>query len=56
MKKDDIFQFFQQLAEDNPAPETELHFGNAYQLVVAVAEELDVGMEVEAQRDEVATA
>ena len=37
MKKDEIFEFFQRLAEDNPAPETELEYGNAYQLVVAVA-------------------
>jgi endonuclease-3 len=32
-----IFEFFRRLAEDNPAPETELEYGNAYQLVVAVA-------------------
>ena len=37
MKKDDIFEFFRRLAEDNPEPETELEYGNAYQLVVAVA-------------------
>lgn len=37
MKKDQIFAFFHRLAEDNPTPETELEYGNAYQLVVAVA-------------------
>ncbi len=37
MTKDQIFAFFRRLAEDNPEPVTELEFGNAYQLVVAVA-------------------
>ena len=37
MKKADAFEFFRRLAEDNPSPETELLFGNAFQLVVAVA-------------------
>ncbi len=37
MTKAEIFEFFRRLAEDNPAPETELAFGNAYQLLVAVA-------------------
>ena len=53
MKKDNIFQFFQQLAEDNPAPETELHFGNAYQLVVAVAlsaQATDIGVNKATER------
>ena len=47
MKKDDRFEFFRRLAEDNPAPETELLFGNAFQLVVAVAlsaQATDVGV------------
>lgn len=47
MKKADIFEFFRRLAEDNPAPETELEFGNAFQLVVAVAlsaQSTDVGV------------
>ena len=47
MKKDDIFEFFRRLAEDNPAPETELEYGNAFQLVVAVAlsaQATDVGV------------
>ncbi len=47
MKKDQIFQFFSLLAEDNPSPETELEYGNAFQLVVAVAlsaQATDVGV------------
>ena len=47
MTKDRIFEFFRRLAEDNPAPETELKYGNAYQLVVAVAlsaQATDVGV------------
>ena len=47
MKRDDIFEFFRLLAEDDPEPETELEFGNAYQLVVAVAlsaQSTDVGV------------
>ena len=32
MNKDQIFEFFSRLAEDNPEPETELEYGNAYQL------------------------
>ena len=37
MKKADIFEFYRRLAELNPSPETELEFGNTYQLLVAVA-------------------
>lgn len=47
MKKDDIFEFFRRLAEANPSPETELEFGNTYQLLVAVvlsAQSTDVGV------------
>ena len=47
MKKVDIFELFRRLAEDNPAPETELLFGNTYQLLVAVvlsAQATDVGV------------
>src|SRR5688500_9600274 len=45
--KADVFEFFRRLAEDNPAPETELEFGNTYQLLVAVvlsAQATDVGV------------
>ena len=47
MTKDQIFEFFRRLADDNPSPETELEYGNAYQLVVAVAlsaQATDVGV------------
>jgi endonuclease III len=47
LTRDEIFEFFRRLAELNPAPETELLFGNAYQLVVAVAlsaQATDVGV------------
>ncbi len=47
MTKDQIFEFFRRLAEDDPAPQTELEYGNAYQLVVAVAlsaQATDVGV------------
>ncbi|MCL6251448.1 endonuclease III [Altererythrobacter sp. KTW20L] len=47
MTRDQIFEFFRRLAEDNPSPETELLFGNAYQLLVAVtlsAQATDVGV------------
>ena len=47
MKSADTFEFFRRLAEDNPDPQTELMFGNAYQLLVAVtlsAQATDVGV------------
>lgn len=47
MKKADIFEFYNRLAEDNPAPETELSYGNEYQLLVAVvlsAQATDIGV------------
>jgi endonuclease III len=37
LKKADIFEFFARLAEDDPAPRTELEYVNAYTLLVAVA-------------------
>lgn len=37
MKRADVFEFYRRLAEHDPHPETELEYGNAYQLVVAVA-------------------
>ncbi len=42
-----MFDFFSRLAEDNPAPRTELEYGNDYQLLVAVvlsAQSTDVGV------------
>lgn len=47
MNKAQIFDFFSRLAEANPAPETELEYGNDYQLLVAVvlsAQATDVGV------------
>ena len=47
MKKADIFEFYSRLAEHNPAPRTELEYGNDYQLLVAVvlsAQATDVGV------------
>lgn len=47
MTRDQIFEFFRRLAQDNPSPQTELEYGNAYQLLVAVAlsaQATDVGV------------
>ena len=47
MKKADIFEFYRRLAEANPSPETELEYGNIYQLLVAVtlsAQSTDIGV------------
>lgn len=47
MTRDQIFEFFRRLAEDDPTPRTELVYGNAFQLVVAVAlsaQATDVGV------------
>jgi endonuclease-3 len=37
VKKADIFEFYRRLAENDPAPETELQWTNPYTLLVAVA-------------------
>ena len=47
MTRDQIFEFFRRLADDNPSPETELESGNPYQLLVAVtlsAQATDAGV------------
>ena len=47
LTRDQIFEFFRRLAQANPAPQTELAFGNTYQLLVAVtlsAQSTDVGV------------
>ena len=47
MKREDLFEFYRRLAEANPSPETELAYGNDYQLLVAVvlsAQATDVGV------------
>jgi endonuclease-3 len=36
MKREQVFEFFRRLAENNPSPTTELESGNPYQLLVAV--------------------
>jgi endonuclease-3 len=48
-----IFEFFRRLAENNPAPQTELAYGNDYQLLVAVvlsAQATDKGVNKATQR------
>ena len=47
MTKDQAFEFFRRLCELQPEPETELEFGNLYQLLVAVvlsAQATDAGV------------
>ncbi len=47
MKRADIFEFYRRLAEANPDPQTELSYGNIYQLLVAVvlsAQSTDAGV------------
>jgi endonuclease III len=47
MKSGEIFEFYRRLADANPAPETELAYGNDYQLLVAVvlsAQSTDIGV------------
>ena len=36
MKREQVFEFFRRLAENNPSPTTELNFTNPYTLLVAV--------------------
>ncbi|HET9812735.1 MAG TPA: endonuclease III [Sphingomicrobium sp.] len=36
MKREQVFEFFRRLAEENPSPTTELESANPYQLLVAV--------------------
>jgi endonuclease-3 len=47
--RDQVFEFFRRLAEENPAPTTELESSNAYQLLVAVvlsAQATDAGVNI----------
>ena len=47
MKKADVVDFYSRLAADNPHPQTELAYGNPYQLLVAVAlsaQSTDIGV------------
>ncbi|HUP67348.1 MAG TPA: endonuclease III [Sphingomicrobium sp.] len=53
MNRAQVFEFFRRLAEANPAPTTELEYGNVYQLLVAVvlsAQATDVSVNI-ATRD-----
>ncbi|WP_309662131.1 endonuclease III [Sphingomonas sp.] len=47
MKREQVFEFFRRLAEENPSPTTELEYQNPYTLLVAVvlsAQSTDVGV------------
>jgi len=47
VKRADVFEFYRRLAENDPAPETELEYTNPYTLLVAVAlsaQATDVGV------------
>ena len=49
MKRDEVFEFFHRLAEENPAPTTELEYANTYTLLVAVvlsAQATDAGVNI----------
>src|SRR3954452_17882127 len=49
MKRDEVFEFFRRLAENNPSPTTELEYANPYTLLVAVvlsAQATDVSVNI----------
>jgi len=49
MNRDQVFEFFRRLAEENPSPTTELEYDNAYTLLVAVvlsAQATDAGVNI----------
>ena len=49
MKRDEVFEFFRRLAEENPSPTTELEYVNPYALLVAVvlsAQATDAGVNI----------
>ena len=49
MKREEAFELFRRLAEDNPSPTTELEYTNPYTLLVAVvlsAQATDVGVNI----------
>ncbi len=49
MKREQVFEFFRRLAEENPSPTTELEFENPYTLLVAVvlsAQATDAGVNI----------
>ncbi|HEU0285175.1 MAG TPA: endonuclease III [Sphingomicrobium sp.] len=49
MTRDEVFEFFRRLAEENPSPTTELEYDNPYTLLVAVvlsAQATDAGVNI----------
>ena len=49
MTRDQVFEFFRRLAEENPSPQTELEYVNPYTLLVAVvlsAQATDAGVNI----------
>jgi endonuclease-3 len=49
VKREEVFEFFRRLAEENPSPTTELEYGNPYTLLVAVvlsAQATDAGVNI----------
>jgi endonuclease-3 len=49
VKRDEVFEFFRRLAEENPSPTTELEYENPYTLLVAVvlsAQATDAGVNI----------
>ena len=49
MTRDEVFEFFRRLAEENPCPTTELEYDNPYTLLVAVvlsAQATDAGVNI----------
>ena len=53
MTRDQVFEFFRRLAEENPAPRTELEYSDPYTLLVAVvlsAQATDVGVNIATRR------
>jgi endonuclease III len=49
VKREQVFEFFRRLAEENPSPTTELEFDNPFQLLVAVvlsAQATDVSVNI----------
>ena len=53
MKREQVFEFFRRLAEDNPSPATELEYRDPYTLLVAVvlsAQATDVSVNIATRR------
>jgi endonuclease-3 len=53
VKREQVFEFFRRLAEENPSPQTELEYRDPYTLLVAVvlsAQATDVSVNVATRR------